>query len=270
MHVPAPPPPTEVQPQVPSQPWTQPQPPSPWPGEAGGPPYGPGPGPYPSDPARERARRARRPRPDRRDDRPERSGGLPFGAGALVGVAGFACFFLGLVVLPWFTVIGRDVTLSDLRTAFTVPETAPEDLPGASEGEPAPEPGALPTPGEVGEAVEDGVRDRATQAAADAIDSGKARYLELYVERLWLPAVIAVGLAVVFSTILAPRSFALSLILGFRRLAGFVTVLVGAAHGAALWIVFTGDGAPDPAFGVWLGVGGLAAVLVGCILGPKR
>jgi hypothetical protein len=46
-------------------------------------------------------------------------------------------------------------------------------------------------------------------------------------------------------------------------------VLAGLAHGAALWIVFTGDGAPTPERGVWLGVGGLAAVLLGCIIGPR-
>ena len=79
-----------------------------------------------------------------------------------------------------------------------------------------------------------------------------------------------VGLAVVFSTLLAPRSWALSLLLGVRRLAGLATVLAGLAHGVALWIVFTGDGAPTPAFGVWLGVAGLAAVLLGGDIGPKR
>lgn len=174
-------------------------------------------------------------------------------------------------MLPWFTAGGQEVTLSDLRTAFTIPETDPIDLPGANDEEPSTEgPDGVPTPDEVGDAVEDEVRDAAAQAAADVIDTGKARYLELYVERLWVFAAVAVALAVVFSTILAPRSFALSLLLGFRRLSGFVTVLVGAAHGAALWIVFTGDGAPTPAFGVWLGLAGLAAVLVACIIGPKR
>jgi hypothetical protein len=80
----------------------------------------------------------------------------------------------------------------------------------------------------------------------------------------------AVSLAAVLSTLLAPRSAALSLLLGVRRLAGVVVVLAGLAHGAALWIVFTGDGAPSPAIGVWLGLGGLVAVLLGCVLGPRR
>lgn len=189
----------------------------------------------------------------------------------MVGIAGLVCFLLGLVVLPWFRSDGQDVALSDIRTSFTIPETRPEDLPGADAEEPAAGPdGGVPSPGDVGEAVEGEVRNAAAAAAADAIDTGKARYLELYTETLWWVAAVAVTLAVVFSTILTPRSFALSLLLGFRRLSGFVTVLAAAAHGAALWVVFTGDGGPSPAFGVWLGLGGLAAVFVGCVLGPKR
>jgi hypothetical protein len=49
-----------------------------------------------------------------------------------------------------------------------------------------------------------------------------------------------------------------------------VTVLAGSAHGAALWFLFTGDGAPEPAYGVWLGLAGFGAVLAGCVIGPKR
>jgi hypothetical protein len=186
--------------------------------------------------------------------------GLPFGAGALFGVAGLICFLLALVVLPWFRAGGQEVALSDLRSAFSVPETQPEDLPGANDEEASPT-GAdgVPSPDEVRETVEDEVRDAAAEAAANAIDTGKTRYLELYVERLWIFAAIAVAVAV-----------ASALLLGFRRLAAFVTLLAGGVHAAALWVVFTGDGAPDPAFGVWLGLGGLAAVFVGCLLGPKR
>jgi hypothetical protein len=55
-----------------------------------------------------------------------------------------------------------------------------------------------------------------------------------------------------------------------RRIAGAATVLAILVHGAALWVVFSGDGAPSPSFGVWLGLGGLAAVVAGCIIGPRR
>ena len=87
---------------------------------------------------------------------------------------------------------------------------------------------------------------------------------------LWVGVAGIVVAAAVVSTLLAPRSAALSLLLGVRRLAGALTVLAALAHGAALWIVFSGDGSPSPAFGVWLGVGGLVAVLAGCVIGPRR
>ena len=111
--------------------------------------------------------------------------------------------------------------------------------------------------------------DSLLQVVASALDEGKARYLELYTGTLWMVVAGAAVLAVVFSTVLSPRSFALSLLLGFRRLAGAVTVLGAVAHGAALWVVFSGEGAPSPAWGVWLGVGGLAGVLLASIIGPK-
>lgn len=232
------------------------------------------------EPARRPARAPRRDGPSRsrRSERPagppgdrgRASGrGFPLGLGALVGFAGLACFLAALLVLPWFTAAGQDVTLSDMRSAFTLAETDPDDL-LPSDGEQPPDlTDGVPTPDEVGEAVEQQARATASEAAAGALDSGRARYLELYTDVLWLVLAVAVSLAVVLSTVLSPRSAALSLLLGFRRLAGAVTVLAGIAHGAALWVVFTGDGAPSPATGVWIGAGGLAAVLLGCIIGPK-
>ncbi|MFP3900621.1 MAG: hypothetical protein ACLFXM_07180, partial [Acidimicrobiia bacterium] len=206
-----------------------------------------------------------RPSPD------EPRSGLPIGAGALVGVTGLVCFVLALAVLPWFTSGGRDVALSDIRTAFTLPETDVSGLlPDTGDGVPLVPSEEIPGGDQVADQLEEQAREAAAEAAGSAIDSGKSRYLELYADTLWMVVAGAVGLSVVFSTILAPRSLALSLLLGFRAMSGFVTVLAGAAHGAALWVVFSGDGAPDPAFGVWLGVGGLGAVLLGCILGPKR
>jgi len=245
----------------------------------------PGPGPYgrpgerhrppPTVPRRSAERHTdprgdRYPEPKQKPSRERRHIGFPLGAGAFFGVVGLGCFLAALMVLPWFEAGDQEVTLAGIRSAFTIPETRPEDVLPGSEGEPPPAEGPIPTPGEVTDAVEDAARDAAAEAAASAIDTGKARYLELYVERLWFLAAVGVGLAVLFSTVLAPRSFALSLLLGFRRLSGVVTVFAGLAHGAALWIVFSGDGAPDPAFGVWLGLVGLGSVLLGCIVGPKR
>lgn len=197
--------------------------------------------------------------------------GLPIGLGALIGFAGLVAFLASLFVLPWFVDDGRDVTLADIRSAFTVAETDPDVLlPSDPEAAPPDVTDGVPSPDQVGDAVEEQAREAAAEAAASAIDSGRSRYLELYTDTLWLVLAGAVTLATVFSTILSPRSFALSLILGFRRLSGAVTVLAGIAHGAALWVVFTGTGAPSPVTGVWIGVGGLVAVLAGCIVGPKK
>jgi hypothetical protein len=250
------------------------------------PPPGVGPRPSPYDDGgwedydhdRRRPPRRRPARDEPRDDRPPRGGsgggggvGLPFGIGTLFGVAGLVAFLMALMVLPWFSAGGQDVGLADIRSSFDVPKTDPDKLlPDAGTGPTSTLPGGLPSPGDVSGQVEKQVRDTAATAAANAIDSSRARYLELYTRTLWWLAAIGVGLAVLFATVLSPRSTAMSLLLGFRRLSGVVVVLVGLAHGAALWVVFNGTGAPSPAFGVWLGVGGLAAVLLGCILGPKR
>ncbi len=176
-------------------------------------------------------------------------------------------------MLPWFEALGQEVGLDDIRTAFTVTETDPDDLLPADGAPPSTLPDGVPSPdevtGAVTDAVEQRVRDEAARAAAAALDSGRARYLELYADTLWLVVAGAVVVAVVASTVFAPRSAALSLLLGVRRLAGVVIVLAAAAHGAALWVVFGGTG-PSPAAGVWAGVAGLAAALVGCIVGPRR
>jgi hypothetical protein len=208
-------------------------------------PAGPGPGPEP--------------RSHDLDRRSRSGGGLPFGLGTVLAVLGLAGVLAALLVLPWFTVAGQDVGLSDLRDAFTVAETRPESLPGANPEDPSVGEGGIPSADEVSEAVEDEVRDAATEAAAGAIDEGKARYLELYVEKLWVAVAGGVALAVVLATLL-----------GLGKTGAFLTFLAAGAHGAALWIVFTGDSADNPAFGVWLGIAGLAAVFLGCILGPKR
>jgi hypothetical protein len=192
-------------------------------------------------------------------------GGLPFGLGALFGLAGFAAFVVGLLVLPWFEVGGEAVTLSDMRSAFTLAETDPETLlPDSGDTQPL-DPSTLdptagiPTQDEITDAIESQAREAAAEAAADAIDSGRSRYLEMYTDWIWIALVGAVGLATVLGSLL-----------GLRGLASTLVVLAGVAHGAALWVVFSGSGAPSPGIGVWVGVGGLLGVLAGIIAGPKR
>jgi hypothetical protein len=282
-----PPTPTPSARQAPTRAWDAPPwaPPAAAPGAYAEPRTRTEPQPVPSrrPPARpsleDRQARAPRPRPpgpaDDGDGGPGRSPGSglrsPVGLGAVVGLAGVAAFVAGLAVLPWFAAAGQDVTLADMRAAFTVSETDPADVvPGAGDTASTLPDDGIPTPGEITDAAEQEVRDAAGSAAAAAIDSGRSRYVELYTELLWLGVAGVVGLAVVLSTILSPRSSALSLLLGARRLAGGLTVLAALAHGAALWVVFSGDRAPSPALGVWLGIGGLGAVLVACMIGPRR
>jgi len=187
-----------------------------------------------------------------------------------VGIGGAIAFLAALLVLPWFSAGGEDVTLADIRSAFSVPATDPADLPGAGGETPSTLPsGEIPTPDDIADAAEEQVRDAATDAAAGVIDDGKARYLELYADTLWWIVGGVVAVAAVASTLLAPRSTALSLLLGVRRIAAAFLVPAAAAHGAALWIVFTGDAAPTPAVGVWIGVAGLAGAFLGCLIGPK-
>lgn len=196
---------------------------------------------------------------------------FPLGLGAFLGVAGVTCLLLALMVLPWFEVEGEDVTRSDLEAALAIPEADAADVvPDASDAVPTSLPPGVPSPGEVGEAVEQQARDTVGEAATAAIDEGRRRYLEIYTDTLWMAVAGAAGGAVLFSTILTPRSRLLSLMLGLRVIAGIAVVAAGAAHGVALWVVFGGDGAPEPATGVWLGVGGLGAVLLAAIVGPKR
>jgi hypothetical protein len=280
-HIPPPTPPTMPQyPTAPQYPTPQ-YPPEPSPDPTRPQPrlpdHGPPPGrSYPPDPGPGRRSRGRDDRSgydrsyDDRDGSRGRAGrerggrgrGFPLGAGFFIGASGLACFLLALLVLPWFEAGGREVTLADIRESFTLAATDPASVPGAeSGGDAASDPAEL---------AESQARDIGARMAASAIDSGRARYLEIYTETLWWVIAVGVSLSVLFSTILTPKSAVLSLLLGFRRLSGLVTILAGFVHGAALWVVFTGTNAPDPAFGVWLGLGGLGAVLLGCILGPKR
>ncbi|HEY7072337.1 MAG TPA: hypothetical protein VH479_19570 [Acidimicrobiales bacterium] len=187
---------------------------------------------------------------------------MPFGFGALFGLAGFAAFVVALLVMPWFEVGGEGVKLSDMRSAFTLAETDPDSLLPDGGGTPPAtiDPSAgIPTQDQITDAIEGQAKEAAAQAAADAIDSGRSRYLEMYTSWIWIALIGAVGLATVLGTLL-----------GMRGLASSLLVPAAIAHGAALWVVFSGSGAPSPGVGVWVGVGGLLGVLFGIIVGPKR
>jgi hypothetical protein len=48
------------------------------------------------------------------------------------------------------------------------------------------------------------------------------------------------------------------------------SLVAGGLYAAALYEFFGSDYASDPAYGVWAGAGGMAAVLVGCLVGTRR
>ena len=48
-----------------------------------------------------------------------------------------------------------------------------------------------------------------------------------------------------------------------------IAVLCRGVHTYALSILFGADDSPDPAIGVWAGVAGLLAPVVGCLVGTR-
>jgi hypothetical protein len=141
---------------------------------------------------------------------------------------------------------------------------------------------------------------------AAAVRPWKFLFLERYADEVALRVVILLAVAVAFSTLVVPRSRALRVLLGsvpawgglphggtILILAGVLGLLVNlidpeggfgprvaavlttlavlALHGLALdYVLLDPDPAPDPAFGVWVGLLGLAAVLVGTIIGTRE
>jgi hypothetical protein len=141
----------------------------------------------------------------------------------------------------------------------------------------APDPGVPVSPGD----IEPGPPPPA------GLDS---EYLEAYVMAVWLVVVAMAALAVVFATWVVPRSrggrmatgFLMAGVLGLAvnavdgegtvgpRVAGaLVLLLCLGAHGAAVYDLFGEDLAPDPAWGVWVGIGGLVLALLGCVMGTR-
>ena len=161
-----------------------------------------------------------------------------------------------MIVLPWFEVGGEEVKLSDMRRAFTLAETDPESLlpDSGSETPPLDPTTSIPSPDEISDAIETEVRATAAQAAADAIDSGRSRYLELYTDIIWMVVAGAWGW---------PRSW--EPLLGLRGLAGSLVLLAAGAHGAALWVVFSGSGRPARGSGC----GWASAAWPACSSGPS-
>jgi hypothetical protein len=131
----------------------------------------------------------------------------------------------------------------------------------------------------------------AAPAASGAMGTLGGDYIEAFTEWGWIAVLALTGVAVLFSTLIVPRSFGGRLLTGFlmaavigllvnaadregisapRVTGALVTILAGAGLAGALWQLFGEDAAPSPAWGVWVGVGGATAALLGCLLGTRR
>ncbi|HLM64299.1 MAG TPA: hypothetical protein VK306_08390 [Acidimicrobiales bacterium] len=154
--------------------------------------------------------------------------------------------------------------------AVTTGSTAPTVVPGT------PVPTTLPS---------------AVPAPSGPMGSLGGDYIDAFAEWGWIAVLVLTGIAVLFSTLIVPRSFAGRLVTGFltaavvgllvnaadregtsapRVTGALVTILAGAGFAGAVWQLFGEDTAPSPAWGVWVGVGGATAAMLGCLLGTRR
>jgi hypothetical protein len=210
------------------------------------------------------------------------------GRGLVVGLCGLAALLLSLFALPWVTEGGDDITFKDIRDSFH-PDDRSATVPGGgldSGGVPpttylVPESDPLPQTVPVPETV-----------YVPPSSDQRLETLQEYTDWTWALVVYFAAAAVVFSTWIVPTGR------GLRTLTGFLTVpclgmivnlvdkdgsnaprvvsvlaalYASLVHGQALWYLFWDvENSPSPAVGVWLGVAGLIAVIVACVMGTRR
>ncbi|HEY8527372.1 MAG TPA: hypothetical protein VIL48_20570 [Acidimicrobiales bacterium] len=199
----------------------------------------------------------------------------------MLGLIGALALVASLAMLPWVEANGQEVTFSDIRDAYeamdelTNAPLAPPSAPDGSSGSSGLDLSDIPTTGELTET---------------ATNTGKNAYLEVYTAWGWIGVLAGVSVAILFSTLVVPSSKGGRLVTGFLtagllgllfnvgddegrfgpRISGAIATLgAGGFHLAAVWALFSEDLSPDPAMGVWVGVGGLVAVFVACIVGTR-
>lgn len=203
------------------------------------------------------------------------------GLGLVLGLMGALALVASLTMLPWVEAGGQEVTFSDIRDAYenvdelTNAPLAPPPAPEGSTGSSGFDASDIPTTGEITETAE---------------NTGKNAYLEVYTAWGWIGVLAGVSVAILFATLVVPSSKGGRLVTGFLtagllgllfnvgddegrfgpRISGAVATLgAGGLHVAAIWALFSEELSPDPAVGVWVGVGGLLAVFVACIVGTR-
>jgi hypothetical protein len=225
------------------------------------------------------------------------------GFGLVLGLAGAIALVVSLTMLPWISEGGEDASFSDIREIYeNVDDLTESPLTGGAGSTPAPttppgsslDPTATSVPpdggGSLGQPVAPSI-PTADEVADTAETTGKNAYLEFYTKWGWIGVLVALSVAVLFTTLVVPSNKAGRMLTGFL-MAGFIglglnaaddeggvapkicgalaTLVAAGLHGAAIWALFSEDLAPDPAVGVWAGAGGLAIVFVGCIVGTRR
>jgi hypothetical protein len=218
-------------------------------------------------------------------------------------LVGLGLALASLTVLPWVHAFEQSISLPDIRHAF---EQA--DSPTSGIGTPSTPATTLPIttlppittapPGQGGtpplNTVVPPIGDLSDQPSASlpASDSSSSRddFIETYARWLWIVSLGLAALALLLSTALVPSDISGRMATGFlmggivglmingldkkgtwgpRLAAALACLIAGGLHVAAMVNLFTGDGAPDPAAGPWIGLLGFAIVLTGCVIGTR-
>jgi hypothetical protein len=172
------------------------------------------------------------------------------GAGLVVGLAGLLLMLLSFVALPWVSQNGQDVSLLDIRDRF--------------EG--------IDPPSEIAYVVAYArwvwivvlaLAALAVLTSAALVPSSKGARIAIGCVAFGVLGLIGIGIGVL------ANAFDERGVVGPRIGAGFLALGAIALHTGAYIDLFTGQGAPDAAFGMWAGFLGLALVVTGCMMGTR-
>jgi hypothetical protein len=172
------------------------------------------------------------------------------GLGLVVGLAGLLLTLLSFTALPWVSDGGQDVSLFDVRDQF--------------EGmDPPSEVAYIVGYARWGWIAVFGLATVALVTSAALVPSSKTARIVISCFIFAVFGLFAIGIGVLANA-WDDRG-----VVGPRIGAGFLLLVAIIAQIAAFADWFTGEMAPDPAFGAWAGFLGLAAVLTGCMMGTR-
>jgi hypothetical protein len=201
---------------------------------------------------------------------------------------------LSFTVLPWVSEGGEDASFGDIRDAFDAADDFEVYGDSGDLGDPGMSGVRQQEPPPIGPPVSPPIPEYTVPeypSTPPASSSGsETDFIELYVHVLWIAVVVMGAVAVLFATWTVPGSKSGRIIVGFLiagvvglainaadedgavgpRVSGaLVTLLAGGLHTFAVLDLFGDDYAPDLAWGVWAGFGGLLLMLIGCVMGTR-